>query len=97
MDLDDAKAYCASKGGKLPLVKGQKRVSTRFGVSDGTPVDGFGLARAKWPSDLPGDEYWTGTEGSNPMRMFKVSYSPPGVIGVISVSRAGTYRVVCVP
>ena len=95
MNWNDAKAYCASKGGRLPLIDGKNRLSS---VPSGTPVDGFGSVGAKWPSGLPSDnyaDYWTGTEaGVNRGDTWVIG----GKIGVgTRDNQSSTTRVVCVP
>jgi hypothetical protein len=61
MSQKDAEAYCASKGGRLPLVNNS---ATYDGRSDVSSIDGFGSVGSPWPKELPGgrtDGYWTGT------------------------------------
>ena len=67
MNWADAKAYCVSNGGRLPLINSKNSIP--YQPNPGTPVDGFGSTGEKWPSSLPysdkTDVYWTGTEISN--------------------------------
>jgi hypothetical protein len=96
MTWSDAKAYCASRGGKLPLVGGSDSL-LRDAIKKGTSIDGFGAVGAPGPSGLPNDEYWTGTEGADrPGRAWTAS----GGFGNTRLSNAdqgSTRRVVCVP
>ena len=53
---EDAKAFCEQKGGKLPLVSGDR---------DSDPplrIEGFGRENAIAPKGLPEGLYWTGSE-----------------------------------
>jgi hypothetical protein len=61
MSWKDAKAFCESKGGRLPLVNNS---ATYDGRSDVSSIDGFGSVGSPWPKELPGgraDGYWMGT------------------------------------
>jgi hypothetical protein len=64
MNWNDAKDYCASKGGKMPLIGGRSSLDITT-VSKGMSIDGFGSVGAKWPSDLPLTCYWSGTVNSD--------------------------------
>jgi len=93
MNLKNAKAYCASKGGRLPFIGGKNSCSS---VPKGTPIDGLGAMGAKWPSGLPRDYYWTGTADSTyPW----IVYADEGSVGASVPDGVEnlTYRVVCVP
>jgi hypothetical protein len=59
MNWRDANAYCASKGGKLPLINN----AASLGSTDGFDyfIDGFGERGSDWPDGLAYDGYWTGT------------------------------------
>ena len=98
MNWKDAKAYCASKGGRLPLIGGKNKRPSQDTPS-GTPVDGFGSVGAKWPSSLPSDYYWTGTENSrNPSYSWMVNdHDDGGIVGVLYGNQSYPQRVVCVP
>jgi hypothetical protein len=98
MTWADAKAFCQRQGGRLP----------RFNNSDSwawnnrntiTHIDGFGALGAPWPSGLPSDGYWTGTEVSDyPGSSWVVGYSGyVGNHGAASQSQSVVFRVVCVP
>jgi len=103
MSLDktwqEAKAFCASKGGKLPLIGGKSKIASSKDIPPGTPVAGFGSVKDKWPSDLPGGMYWTGTERAD--RGGGVSWIIHGdnKSGVAASNdyKTRAYRVVCVP
>ena len=92
MNWKDAKAYCASKGGKLPLINGingYKRL-LRDPAPKGTPIEGFGTKGAKWPSSLPYALYWTATKPSDhPDLVWLVGFGGEGVNsnGVFDASR----------
>lgn len=98
MNWDDAKAYCASKGGKLPLVGGKTSLDA-VGPKEnlGLPIDVFGSVGAKWPSGLPDDDYWTGSRRVNETDRACCVRGDDGKISVNSIRRRGLSRVVCVP
>jgi len=100
MNWSDAKAYCASKGGQLPLIGGSDSLTS---APNGAPVDGFGSVQAKWPSILPHGDYWTGTEGrSGGGNSVYVSFDHndknyAGWVEVVYGPQGRAHRVVCVP
>ena len=65
MKWEDAKAYCASKGGRLPLIGGKQSITSASPLPDKVLIDGFGPYMGPWPAGLPADSYWTGTELSD--------------------------------
>lgn len=102
MTLEAAQTYCREQGGKLPRVNGSDSMP-RADSGQVTRIDGFGAPGAPWPSGLPQDRYWTGTE-------FTREPAVPGqhggvwLVGVGSGSvlihnegKSATYRAVCVP
>jgi len=86
MGWDEAKAYCASKGGRLPFIEGDEG-------TQGTPIAGFGSVGAKWPSGLVlHHDYWTGTKGVT------VGSNDGGVTTGLNGSHPDNKKyVVCVP
>jgi hypothetical protein len=96
MTWSDAKAYCASKGGKLPLVGGSNSL-LRDAIKKGTSIDGFGAVGAPGPSGLPNDEYWTGTEGADRPGRACTASGGFGNTRLSSADQGSTRRVVCVP
>ena len=71
MSWPDAKAWCEQQGGRLPLIGGDESSAA---APKGIPIDGFGSNLGPWPSNLPGDNYWTGTESLLSTR-FNVSWA----------------------
>ena len=97
MNWADAKAWCEQKGGRLPLINGAASQSSDQIINPGTArIDGFGQIDTKnwttpWPSSLPLDYYWTGTEaGDSP----GFSWGILERVGKVSV---GNFSVVYVP
>ena len=97
MNWKDAKAYCASKGGRLPFIGGKNALPFSQKIPSGTPVDGFGAMGAKWPPDMPVDLYWTGTEHSGYPRHSWLVVNSGGYVSDNFVTQGNTRRVVCVP
>jgi len=60
LNWSDAKAFCQQQGGRLPRINNSDSWSWD-GWGEVT-IDDFGARGAPWPSGLPGDRYWTGTE-----------------------------------
>ena len=102
MPWADAKAWCESQGGRLPLVGGLARWDGKNPPAKGISIDGFGVAGdASWPP--PGvrdDTYWTGTE-----RFDDSSWVVEGgdtrdtrdKISVSSTRKSNDRGVICVP
>ncbi len=92
MDWSTAGAYCRSQGGKLP----------RMNNSDSTPgpvtsIDGFGAPGNAWPSGLPSELYWSGTESSDlPGLSWIVHINNGKVLDDFGLQTGSTYAV-CVP
>ena len=97
MNWDDARAYCESKGGRLPLVNG----NNKYWNGDGrgfAPIEVFGAVGSPWPSWLPSDQlYWTGTRSTHgqDLRSWDVRNNG-GLVDVGSNSRNRRYRVICI-
>jgi hypothetical protein len=94
MNWSEAQAYCASKGGKLPLVGGSKSSGA---MQMGMPVDGFGSWGAPWPSGLPEGYYWTGTENSRGPEQALVVDVKRGNVNLGVGKQKSSQSVVCVP
>jgi len=60
MNWSDAKAFCQQQGRRLPLINGSDSWTWKE-RNKITHIDNFGIPGTPWPSDLPGDYYWTGT------------------------------------
>ena len=61
MNFAAAQAYCASHGGRLPLVNGQSTYAY-LSYNNGESVDGFGgVYSATFPPALGSDVFWTAT------------------------------------
>lgn len=91
MNWEDAKAYCESQGGKLPMVH-------RSVPCDGTviSIEGFGVGA--WPSSslFPGC-YWTMLETCHPKGSSWIVCPQKKRIGVIFDKQTSPNRVACVP
>jgi TonB family protein len=67
MTLDDAKAFCQQRGGRLPRINNSDKLAVDA-MRDGaiTHIDGIGAHNppqlTRWPSSLPRGRYWTATE-----------------------------------
>jgi len=88
-----AKAFCQQQGGRLPRIND----SDSWDGKGEFYVDGFGPKGPPWPSGLPGDFYWTGTEHTNRpgSSWFIGAYGHGGDVHVSPQSVV--HRVVCVP
>jgi len=95
MNWKDAKAFCQQKGRKLPRINNSDSWN---GKGVGT-IDGFGTHRAPWPSGLPVDRYWTGTDITDaPSHAHYVHhFSGDGSVITLVNPKSNEYRVVCVP
>ena len=96
MNWADAKAFCQQQGGRLPRIND----SDSWGWNDRdkiTHIDGFGVPGAPWPSGLPGDVCWTGTEDTDGPGGSWVVDGRDGEVGVSTGHRSHGRRVVCVP
>ena len=96
MDWATAGTYCTNQGGRLPKVNS----STSYPSSSYTgtePVDGFGHLGDLWPSGLPSDGYWTGTEDSGGPGYSWIVDGGGGSVFAFNVIQSYSYRVVCVP
>ena len=96
MNWSDAKAYCASRGGKLPLFGGKNRLAYPDGVPSGIPVDIFGSGGEKWPPGLPFRSYWLGTERNTRPGHSWIVFSANGNVHVSFASKNDSHRVACV-
>ncbi|MDL2216992.1 hypothetical protein LJB81_04610, partial [Desulfovibrio sp. OttesenSCG-928-M14] len=103
MDWSNARSYCASHGGTLPLVNDDTSQSTTQ-VSGGTAkIDGIGVVdtalwNTPWPVVLPGGVYWTGTEVTgSPGRSWFVGAYGGGFVDVDTGGQGLVSGVVCVP
>jgi hypothetical protein len=85
MTWEEARAWCASRGGRLPLFD-----------SKTATIDGFGKQEAAWPTGMPDYKYWVGTEagGSLSARIVSKFFDKVQVFDFFSED---SYRVVCVP
>ena len=94
MNWSRAKSYCATQGGKIPLIND----SSSWDGTGTWSVDGFGSSTSRWPSGWSGDFFWAGTEiSTNPDHGWIVGDNG-GYVNVYD-SGDGGYgtRVVCVP
>jgi hypothetical protein len=95
MNWTDAKAYCASKGGKLPLING--RTSWDGSKKRSAYIDVFAAVDRTWPSALSSGPYWTGTLSTigGLGRAWDVR-SRDGLVDVGSNAQKRLYPVICV-
>jgi hypothetical protein len=97
MNWADAKAFCEQKGGRLPLSGGSASIGKA--PEKGTAVEGFGaLGDAPWPSALPNNRFWTGTEDSGyPAESWTIIGVSGGGFSVRPAPKKESCRAVCVP
>ena len=96
MTWEDARAYCARLGGRLPLINGSETWTWDAGGAS-VSIDGFGADGGLWPAGVPADIYWTGTEvRGRPDAAWFVSYSNDRVY-IFRARRTYSFRVLCVP
>ena len=58
MNWNDAKTFCQQQGGRLPRISWDNK--------DKLTIDGFGTPGSpSWPSGLPDEGYWSGTEDTD--------------------------------
>jgi len=88
----DALTYCQQQGGRLP------RLNNSDSWGDGkVTIDGFGTRGVPWPSGLPNDRYWTGTEVTgSPDTSWIISAHNDSVVTLRGIQNAA-FRVACVP
>jgi len=109
MNWAAAKAWCEQRGGRLPLINGASSLAwAQVMKAPGTVfIDGFGEINVgpnwpgdfttPWPSGLPGDGYWTGTENTdNPGNSWIVNDND-GMVNVNNDNQSNHNRAVCVP
>jgi hypothetical protein len=102
MTLAAARTFCREQGGKLPRMNDSDSLP-RADSGQITRIDGFGAPGAPWPSGLPYDRYWTGTEFTGEPAVpgrhggsWLVGVRSGGVL-VHNDGKSVTYRAVCVP
>ncbi|MDL2207639.1 hypothetical protein LJB82_02835 [Desulfovibrio sp. OttesenSCG-928-M16] len=104
MPWDDAKAFCAERGGKLPLIAGLSKWNGEKPPKANVPIAGFGKEGLPWNTvGLPSGSYWTGTLDADDPNISWYFYEDGGN-GKVSLdivfndaSSGETNRVVCVP
>jgi hypothetical protein len=97
MPWAEAKAWCAARGGRLPLINGANALSN---VDDTAIIDGFGKVGTAWsPIGLPRGYYWSGTEYSDyPGFSWSVNgYGGGAYFNVYNDDKGFASRVACVP
>jgi hypothetical protein len=62
MSLEEAKAFCQQQGGKLPRIGNSASWDGNNPPGANIPIDAFGAQGAHWPSGLPNNYYWSGTD-----------------------------------
>jgi hypothetical protein len=106
MEWDEAMAWCAAKGGRLPLVNGvySLHISDREGFS----LDGID-SRDKWDKTrLPRVRHWTGTErsyreterGQEAQAYAARPWESPNITRGVAIEpfpKRSSFGVVCVP
>lgn len=97
-----AEQFCRDQGGRLPRVNGSDSLP-RGDMEKATSIEGFGAPGAPWPSGLPYNRYWTGTEFTGEPAIagihggFWLIGVQSGVVRLHNEGRSVTYGVVCVP
>lgn len=104
MPWEEAKAYCASQGGKLPRFENSDNLSSS-NMPKKASIDGFGVSKGKLPEGLPKAKYWTGTAMGAPHKQTgeQLVWIIEGGLGVVDGgfnvgnSDKVKLRVICVP
>ncbi|MDL2313887.1 C-type lectin domain-containing protein [Desulfovibrio sp. OttesenSCG-928-C14] len=104
MPWEEAKAYCASQGGKLPRFENSDNLSSS-NMPKKASIDGFGVSESKLPEGLPKAKYWTGTAMGAPNKstgeqLVWIIEGIGGAVGMgfnIGNSDKAKLRVICVP
>ncbi len=97
-----AAQFCREQGGKLPRLNGSDSLP-RGDMEKVTSIEGFGAPGAPWPSGLPYNRYWTGTEFTGEPAVAGVHGGvwligvQSGAVRLHNEGRSVTYGVVCVP
>ena len=98
MNWKDARAYCESKGGRLPLVNG--RTSWNGDRRGSASIEAFGAVGSPWPSWLASDTpYWTDTGSTAGGALADKSWdvrNNGGHVDVGSNSKNRSYPVICI-
>ena len=96
MNWNDAKAFCESKGGKLPLLNNLTDSGNGLG-SRPAAIDGFVVEEGTWPEGLAKGQYWLGTDEPRGKGVaWRIQpFGPKNDIG--AVSKGSKLRAVCVP
>ena len=95
MNWKDARVYCESKGGRLPLANG--RTSWNGDGRGFAPIEAFGAVGSPWPSWLPSDQlYWTGTRSTACLNCSWDVRINGGRVDVGSNEQERLYRVICI-
>jgi hypothetical protein len=92
----DAVTFCEQQGGRLPRINGAIALGSGE-VSSGDPVDGFGTLGGPWPSGLPSNFYWTGTESSSTSGISRYINESGGTVNYNQIAQTQKIYVVCVP
>ena len=111
MNWPDAVAFCQQRGGSLPRINNSD--SWKWDGRSEATIDGFGASGNlhgtkgdRWPSGLPGNWYWTGTEatdtgiGNHPYSWFVYDHGGTVYVGnspQILLNKGSYLRVACVP
>jgi len=99
MNWNDAVAWCKQQGRKLPQINNSDSLALASPDISAkiTHIDGFGAHCAPWPSGLPDDSYWTGTEYTvTPGNSWAINYHGDQVV-VTYFHQSVAARAVCVP
>ena len=101
LTFTEAKAFCESKGARLPKINRSANWDGKN--SDSATVDGFGRFGNPWPKGLRGGDYWTetGTAGSRypADHVWVVRKLTGEMVGHAAqeTGRLKDFRVICVP
>ena len=109
MTWQDARAWCAARGGRLPLINNAESLGLDVLERRGTlRIDGVGKVNVgpggprDWTTSwdyrrLPGYLYWTGTAYTDSPGYSWYFYDYDGYVDVHHYDQGYTSRVVCVP
>jgi len=99
MNMREAKIFCQQQGGRLPRINNSDKMAFETAQDNKiTHIDGIGAPGEPWPSVLPTDNYWTGTESLEYHgNWWVIVRDRGGNVNVLINNQRQNLRVVCVP
>ena len=97
--VGEAKIFCQQQGGRLPRINNSDKMAFETAQDNKiTHIDGIGAPGEPWPSVLPTDNYWTGTESLEYHgNWWVIVRDRGGNVNVLINNQRQNLRVVCVP